>query len=211
MEGDVVSFGLNISIHDRATPELQRMLTALDPDKLKPEIGRSVVNQLKTHFYNLNSTRANELGGRRTQFYSQAAKSTQYQTQEDGVLVSVNHVGIRQRLQGGPIKPVKTKYLTIPALAEAYGKRAREFDNLRFIPTRRGGMLVEADATRVSFGKRGAKSKGEVGGRVFYWLVPSVFQEPDPSVVPAEQAIEATALQQVRKAFDRAMRRGSSS
>lgn len=201
----------SITIHDRATPDLQRMLAALNQEKVKPEIGRSVVNQLKAHFYNLNSSRANKLGGRRTQFYSQAAKSTQYQARSDGVTVSVNHVGIRQRLQGGTITPVKGKYLTIPAIAEAYGKRAREFDNLHFIPTRRGGALVENDATRVSFGKKGAKAKGETGGRVYYWLVPSVVQKPDPTVVPTESEIEATALLAVQKAYDRAMRRGAAS
>ena len=201
----------SISIHDRATPELQRMISSLDLRKLKPEIGQSVVNLLKAHLYNLNSTRANDLGGTRTQFYSQAAKATQYRTPEGEVVVSVNHVGIRQRLQGGPIKPKPgKKYLTIPAIAESYGKRAREFDNLRFIPTRRGGMLVEADATRVSFGKKGAKSKGETGGRVVYWLVPSVIQKPDSSVVPTPAEIEATAFQAVQKAFDRALSRGGS-
>jgi len=199
---------LTVTIQDRATPELQRMLAALDAEKIKPEIGRSVVNQLKGHFYNLNSTRANVLGGRRTQFYSQAAKSTQYQTAADGVTVSVNQVGIRQRLQGGTIQAIKGKYLTIPAIAESYGKRAREFDNLHFVPTRRGGALVENAATLVSFGKKGAKSRGQVGGRVYYWLVPSVVQDPDPTVVPPEAEIQATAVQAIQKAFDRAVRRG---
>lgn len=208
-----MALSTSISIRDQATPDLQRMITALDQEKLKPEIGRAEVNLFKAHFYNLNSSRANKLGGKRTHFYSQAAKSTQYHVQSDGVRVSVNHVGIRQRLQGGIIKPQGgKKYLTIPAISETYGKRAREFSNLVAVFTGPGkGMLVEAAATKVSFGKKGAKAKGQVGGRVFYWLVKSVNQKPDPSVVPDRQAILQTAQEAVRKAYERSVRRGGPS
>src|SRR5574341_195301 len=172
------------------------MIDTLGEEKVRPLIGRAVTNRVQSHFYSLNSARANKLGGKRTNFYSSAAKSTQFQTTSDGVTVSINKQGIRQRLQGGVIRPKNAKYLTIPAIAEAYGRRAREFSNLEFgfAKDESGDLrpaLVEAQATLLKRNRKGRlKSGGEVGGKAFYWLGRSADKDPDPSVLPTKEELQ---------------------
>src|SRR6266849_6503257 len=103
----------SIDIHDRATPPVSGILTALQERGAAAPMARAVVELVQDHFYRLNESRANKLGGQRANFYSQAAKATNFQETPDGFIVSVNHVGIRQRLEGGPIAPRNVKYLTI--------------------------------------------------------------------------------------------------
>jgi len=190
-----VSFTIDIT--DRATPAVEGALSELQLAGVKPAIGRAVVRLVQQHFLRLNASRANPLGGPRSNFYAQAARSTRYDVLTDGVIVSVSQVGIRQRLEGGEIVPRNVKYLTIPAIAEAYGKRAREFPNLvimwrRIAGERRAIALVEAPATKLEFGKkrkdgtRGVKTDS-VGGKIFFWLVKSVTQKPDPTLLPSDQ------------------------
>jgi len=127
------------------------------------------------------------------------------------VRIGMGTVGLRQRLLGGTItagrniskfsgKP--TKYLTIPARAEAYGKRSFDFSNLRVLFGRGGKAiaLVEADATKVELGpknrKTGARSYSTqaTGGAVMFWLVTSVTQQADPSVLPPTESIGNTVI-----------------
>src|SRR5712692_8801431 len=141
-----------IDIQDRATPAVEGALSELQLAGVKPVIGRAVVQLVQHHFLRLNSSRANPLGGPRSNFYAQAARNTRYDVLTDGVLVSVSQIGIRQRLEGGEILPRNAKYLALPAIAEAYGKRAREFPNLTILWRRIAGAtrpvaLVEAAAT----------------------------------------------------------------
>jgi len=74
---------------------------------------------------------------------------------------NLEYAGIHQR--GGTITAKRGKYLAIPATAEAQATPARQFPGkLRFIPTRRGGVLV------------GAGERGNRQGKIQYVLVPSV-------------------------------------
>lgn len=166
----------------------------------------------------MNAERANALGGKRTNFYAQAARGTSSEMRPNGFAVSVNQVGIRQRFFGGTITPKGgKKYLTIPMRAEAYGRRARDFNNLRFamVPGI-GPALVEANATLIRRTKKGfvpasrggsgythlfgemegvkassvsGGDYGNTGGGVMYRLVRKVQQRPDPSVLPSREAL----------------------
>jgi hypothetical protein len=197
-----------IEIRDRATPAVEGALGELQLAGVKPEIGRAVVQLVQQHFLRLNASRANALGGPRSNFYAQAAQGARYEVLTDGVLVSVGQAGIRQRLEGGEIVPRNVKYLTIPAIAEAYGKRAREFPNLVILWRRIAGQtrpvaLVEPEATQPA---RGVKTDS-VGGKIFFWLVKSVTQKPDPTVLPSEREMTDVALAASRDYFDRILRR----
>jgi len=155
-------------------------------------IGRGAQQYLLAFFGEFDGSRPNRLGGKRTHYFARVAKSTSYEAKPGEVTVSVNEVGIRQRIKGGPIEAQRSKYLTIPAIAEAYGRRASEFNNLVVAYGKKGPYaLQEAQATNIKFGgkrkdgTRGVKSE-RVGGRVFYWLVPRVVQDPDPTLEPNE-------------------------
>src|SRR5260370_31538129 len=139
----------SIEVRDGALPAVEGELGELQRAGVKPAIGRAVLGLVQQHFLRLNASRANPLGGPRSNFYAQAARSTRYDVLTDGVLVSVSQVGIRQRREGGEIVPRNVKYLTIPAIAEAFGRRAAEFDNLVIMWRRLAGQtrpvaLVEA-------------------------------------------------------------------
>jgi hypothetical protein len=150
--------------------------------------------------FSLNSSGANALGGKRTNFYSAAAKSVEAPTVAGGrAQVLITKIGLAQRWLGGTIKAgagissktgLATRYLAIPARSEAYGRAPSEFNDLSFIPTRRGGALVQALQTGVKFAKKGVKRGSEAGGLVMFWLVSQVTQRPDPSVIPSQEEFE---------------------
>jgi len=157
-----------------------------DPDvkRVKEGVGRAVVKEVRENFQSLPPNRDFPSTG----FWQRAADATAYEITTDGVRVVVDQIGVRQRLLGGPITPVHGKFLTIPAIAAAYGHRAADFDNLKiahvdfhpFGPWYRGysGLaLVRADADD-------RKPSRIVPVSIYFWLVTSVNQEPNPDVLP---------------------------
>lgn len=196
---------LAISIQDNATPWLNFLARHLAEPVLQDKIGGEVTRLLLDHLTALDIARPNALGGRRTHFYESAGKNTSYATHDNGVTISVNQTGIAQRYFGGTIEPGPgKKYLTIPARAEAHGRRAGEFDNLEFLFGRHGPYaLAERQATAIKFRKRKGETtvaaSEERGSGIFYWLVKSVSQDPDSSVLPSESAILNSALFAARR------------
>jgi hypothetical protein len=178
--------------------ELRRMEAAFRPANLNPIVGRSAVNTFREHFFGLNQSRPNKLGGRRTGFYAQAARSTSSVATETGAIVSVNKEGIRQRLNGGEIKPGPGRqWISIPAIASAHGKLAREFNDLRFVLIRAAGNALAAlkrvtGRTRERIDEAGnVTGGGEILGTVVYWLKKSVTQKPDASVLPYDELVQS--------------------
>ena len=179
-----MSITVQISTQDGATPAIEAIRGELSRDDVRKAMGFSVAEALKAHFFKLDDERANKMGGKRTNFYGQAARGVQQpQMESDGFSVSINQVGIAQRYFGGTIVPTEgKKYLTIPANAEAYGRRAGEFADLK-----------------VMFGKgrrpvglyQGANQKTAV---VMFWLVKSVTQAADSSVIPDGDTLLGPAI-----------------
>ncbi|MBI4027887.1 MAG: hypothetical protein HY360_23080 [Verrucomicrobia bacterium] len=188
------------SIHTNIA-EIIGKFVPLNMERVRSVGGRALVNTLRAHFFRLDRERANQLGGKRTHFYGQVARSVQDPRLDgDTINVSINHIGIAQRYFGGEITPKKAKYLTIPARAEAYGKRAREFDDLQILFGRGGPVaLVQREQLEITLGRK--RKKGDrkveteeiVGGGIFYWLVKSVTQKPDPTILPPENELLADA------------------
>lgn len=160
--------------------------------------GRAAANLTREHLFELDRTRPNKMGGKRTHFYADAARSVQTPTVSGSqATVVVNQVGLAQRWLGGTITAGHgtsswsggpTRYLTIPARPEAYGRRAGEFKDLEFVPatTDHPAMLVQALQTVLKRTKKGFKAVGEAGGMAMFWLVRSVKQEADPTVMPSD-------------------------
>jgi hypothetical protein len=162
-------------------------LTALtkagqDASGLPQAAGESVWKYVRAYIYNLDFDRANQLGGERSHFYRKAALGTTLDVDDEGADITVHQTGFRQRLLGGEIHAKNVKYLTIPAIAEAYGHPAKDFE-LRFIMFRSGSKALAG--------------KGQ-DARVYYWLKESVNQDPDPSVLPSEDAIRQAAMSGAR-------------
>lgn len=201
-----------VNITDKARPAIAALKGGLQGSRINPGIGAAVKLLFQRHFLALPP---NKMGFPSTHFWAGAARATNFQVLADGVLLSVNQQGVRQRLMGGVIRPVKGKFLTIPANAEARGKRAREFDNLRVVKFKSGRLaLVEAEASEISISKADKKGKrfithtaSRTGLVPFFWLVQFVNQQPDPGVIPTQQQIAETAMTEVRAAVARAKRR----
>ena len=194
------SLGLRVTVRRTAVDpkELRRLQSACAPANLNPIVGRSAVNTFREHFFGLNQSRPNKLGGRRTGFYAQAARSTSSVATETGAIVSVNKEGIRQRLNGGEIKPGPGRqWISIPAIASAHGKLAREFNDLRFVLIRSGGNALAALKRVTGHGRERIDSAGnvtgggEILGAVVYWLKKSVTQKPDATVLPYDELIQS--------------------
>lgn len=202
-----MSLTLTIDVTDRASPVLNQLDAGIRGDGARHSAGGSVMRQILDHLTVLDAERPNELGGRRTHFYAKAGKSTSYQITDTGATVSINSVGIAQRYFGGEIRPGPgKKYLTIPARAEAHGRRAGEFNNLQLLFGRNGPYaLAEREYTSFTVRKwgKGENRKSKIqnrqshGGGIFYWLVKSVSQQPDPSVLPELPEMENTAVKAV--------------
>ena len=205
----------SVNIRDEISPALQSLTQAVR-ERVAPAIGAAAVKLFQQNFQSLGTNKRNWPS---TGFWAQAARATNYDLLVDAVVVNVNQVGVRQRLEGGEIHREGGGYLTIPARAEASGKRASEFNNLHavFFKTGHGffAALVEANQTAVKIGKqkkdgtRTTTRGAESGGGVMFWLVKSVTQAANPNVIPSAEAITAVAISTATGIITRAAQRGS--
>jgi hypothetical protein len=122
---------------------------------------------------------------------------------EHGAEIRIADPAMNQKVFGGTIRPIESKYLTLPARPEAYGRSPRTFSGLKFVPLRgRGrvkGMLV---MPRRAFSKRGKK-----GLDVYYYCVTEVNQEPDADALPAEVVMTTAITDETGKFFSRELKR----
>ncbi len=162
---------------------------AVTGDDVLRVIGHAMTETVRRHFAELaqdaqHHQTAQSLGADRSGFFEKARQGTHdAQLEEGGVSVSIDARGIAQRYFGGTIEARPGSYLTIPAIAIAYGKRAREFD-LRLVLFGDTGL-----AALVS------KSVPADESNVYYWLVRSVTQAADPTILPEESEIIDAAKQ----------------
>ena len=186
-------FTLNLDITDGATPRIQAAAKAIRGNAIKAVAGRSLRNTYRSHFFSLNAARPNKMGGKRTNFYAQVARSVQAPAPTStGATVAITQVGIRQRIKGGIIRPVNKKLLTIPADPSAYGRRAGEFTNLHAIFFR-GGRSVGALVTE--------------DGQVMFWLARKTIQKPDPTILPKEEQVLGPVIKDVGAYINRLIER----
>lgn len=194
-------FGIRLQItSDTATPALAATVRGLAPASLGAVVGRAGRNAVREHLF-ARDGQGNTLGGRRTHFFGQAARATNCTMQGDTVVVSIDHVGIAQRYFGGTIRPKSAKFLTIPVHPAAYGKRAREFSDLEVIFGAGGQPVALARKAR------GRHAFGEI----YYRLVRSVTQAPDPSVLPSDAQLDTAIQAEVEPYVQRLVDRDSSS
>lgn len=190
---------IQISIRENVTPELRRIAASIGPSRLGSVAGRAVVNTVRAHLFARNASHPNKLGGTRQNFWAAAARSTHMRSESWGAMVSINALGFRLQYQGGTVRPTTRKFLTIPAKAEAYGKRAGEFDDLEFtIIPGKGPALVAARRSeirirKVKGGFKVVHTGSTLGNDVFYWLARSVRIPAHPDALPPEAKMAEAA------------------
>jgi hypothetical protein len=175
---------------------------ANDPE-LRKVMGAAIRKALMLHLARLDAERPNALGGKRTHFYGEAARSVNQPELDgaDGIKVAITHPGIAQRYFGGTLRPVKKQWLAIPARTEAYGHSPLEHHDLHVVLFRKNlAALVQNEQTRITIGRRrkdgtrNLKAGETTGGGIFYWLKKEVTQQEDKTVLPPEADLETAAL-----------------
>jgi hypothetical protein len=204
-----------LELFDSPGNELETIAAFVSGDGVASVVARSTKELVRQHLFAYGRTHPNKLGGKRTQFYGDAARTIETDVEGSTAVVIITKTGIAQRLFGGEIKAKNVKYLTIPAIAAAHGKSAGDFANLRFV---RFGKEESAPAALIEDAPRSArwsysgkrvsgKQFSEFGGqyksRVFFWLKQSVMQSGDPNVLPTDDKILATAYEAIEEYFSR--------
>jgi len=115
---------LTIDIRDAVTPQLRRLGAALASPAFRRAIGAAARNTIIAHLSNLQSTRPNQHGWPRQGYWASAARSvTQPIDNGNAIVIGIQQVGIALHYYGGTVTTKQSKYLTLPAVPEAYGKR----------------------------------------------------------------------------------------
>lgn len=190
----------SIAIKDDATRHLSALSARLASRAMLDALGEAGAQSLRDNFGKKEmdpSTHrtASALGARPQNLFAQFVQSTSYSVTSESAVVSVTHDAIRQRLEGGTIRPVLSRALAIPANAAAYGHRAREFQ-LRAVYFKNPqanaiGMLIaethitESVQRRVRGKVKTVKTIRQAAG-VYYWLIAQARQDADPTVLPTD-------------------------
>ena len=100
-----------------------------NPRVLNDALGRRLVKELHKHFLARNSE-PNKMAAPKTNYWAGLIEHTQLaEVSDSGAIVSIADVRYRIQLFGGTIKPTGgRKFLTIPLVAEARGKRVAEYE-----------------------------------------------------------------------------------
>jgi len=132
-----------------------------------------------------------------TNYFANKAKGVQALYDKDGVYVEFptgyaaisnlsqsaggSQVGSREAFAriDGPvtITAINARWLTLPAIAAAHGRKAAEFPFLKFIPFASGAKAL----ARQNPGKKGREAL-----TVFYWLKESITLPQDRSLLPSD-------------------------
>lgn len=198
---------LTFNITETVTPAARQLLEGASGAKLIGAAARGAAQETRDFYAKLEQTRPNKRGFPRQHFWAAVRRSVNNPivVNPQFATVGVTHPNLLQRVKGGYLRPGPgKKYLTLPEAPEAYGRRAREFHNLRFgfAENKYGNLapaLVEDSAQRVSFGRRrkdGTRKVTpgeEVGGKAFFFLVRKVYQPPDPAAFPTDAQLLAAA------------------
>lgn len=179
---------------ERVIRFLELLGDAPEGRELRNLIGHDVGALTRDHLY-AKDRKPNRLGGRKTHYYRAAGDSVNHDITKRGVGVNVDHIGIRQRLEGGVITPKTAKALTIPVSPRAHGKRAREFDDTFILDKSNSGDPATVGVIVQDMG----------GDRLdaLFVLRTRVEQSPDPTVLPNSRTIMQTATQTILTFLDR--------
>lgn len=165
---------VKISVNDSATPALAAVGDSLkDRRALNKSIAGSVEDITRAHIRIAAQTRhttATRLGASPTNYLVNKADTVE--TRSDGAGVVMDVYGAIFKRVTGPVSvaPVNKKWLTIPAAAESYGRRAGEFGGLYFVKS-------GADSARLQ----------DKTGKVLFWLKKRVTLPQDRGLLPSDQ------------------------
>jgi len=198
---------LTISISGSAPDQIDSLRSDLSAPGSKDAAGRRVQKLLKDYLRQLDTSRPNKIGGKRSHYYADTSRNVSYETTDDGAEVHVHQIGLALHYYGGTIRPTGgRRFLTIPVDPEAYGRRAGEFDNLEIAwgRTQGGkprpiGLVTKTDWSYQTKKNRKTGVKEVTGatwsaGKWMFALVYSATIQADKSILPEDSTIQNAAL-----------------
>jgi hypothetical protein len=198
---------ISISITDQVTETLRIMQEDMSGEEMKHSAGRGVRRLLMDYLRNLDASRPNKLGGKRTHYFADLARGVTYDVASDGAVAHITGMGVALHYYGGVIKPTGgRKFLTIPVDPEAYGRRAGEFNNLEIAwglskggKPRPIGLVKKNDyvfktAKNRKTGAKEVVSASWEGGKWMFALVYSATIKADKTILPEDDTIQAAAV-----------------
>ncbi|MEO7933208.1 MAG: hypothetical protein ABIT76_08635 [Chthoniobacterales bacterium] len=145
----------------------------------------------RIHLRDIASTRhatAQRLGASPTGHLAQAAEKVAgaaITADENEAALVFNHPGLSRAFRDVTITPTKSKALTIPIAAVAYGRRAGEFAGLFLYKGKTGNAFLAL------------QEDGKL--KLLYLLLRSVTQKQDRSLLPSQEQWSAAAVQGAKK------------
>ena len=170
-----MSVALTLTL-DRPAFDLQDVFARVrNPRGLLGVLGREAANATRANFRQLTE-QGNRFDAPSTGYWEGAAQSTASTVISDNaVVVWTNQVGVRLHYLGGDVRPTLKKWLTIPAIAAAHGKRATEFQKL---------WLMKKNGQPIALARTIPDTKPPKFEIVF-WLRKHTKHLPDRTVLPS--------------------------
>jgi hypothetical protein len=193
-----MSVGLRVEVRSaELEARLQKFMAGLsDRRELHELIGARETELTRNHLVAVAQSRhatAQRLGATPTGFWGQGAEKTTFTVDEKGATVSIRQPGVGRAFHDVTIEPgAGKKYLAIAAIAEAYGKLPRTVPDLTAMIRWKDGQRRAVALAKVS-GK--GKERTETA---WYWLVKSVRQKQDRTLLPSDEQYRLQALAAVR-------------
>ncbi len=94
-------------------------------------VGRHTTEYLEDELGTTHKT-ASALGAEPTHFFAKAAGFVRASGTDDGVTMTMQRAGLSRAFFTYHLRPIRSRLLTIPIKKESYGKRAREFKDLKW-------------------------------------------------------------------------------
>lgn len=182
------AFQIDISLHDDITPILRELVARLEDRKeLHQYIGMDAESLTRDHVRQAAGSRhttAERLGARPTGYLERAEQGIESAGDSQAAVVSLTgDVDIFSRAFGEVEVRGHGKKLTIPAHADAYGKRAGELGELKVLVWRAAGGYTSALGTEDESAER----------TVYFWLVDQVTLPADEGLLPTSEQFAAAA------------------
>jgi len=182
---------IQIEINDTASPAVAQLLRGLEGDEIAKhnDAGGRAATEAARQYHNAFNKQdkwqgdryiggSGRGGGRAGEYGSEIAKSWfSGDGTDEGVTISNDGLGIRQKVYGGTIRPKKAKALTIPLIPGAVGVRAKDYE----------GNLFMLKGYKKAGGTNFLFEAYNDGIRAVYMLKKSVTQKPWPGALPEDE------------------------
>lgn len=199
---------IEVSGLDRAEATLQAIRNALaDRRPLHAEIAGNALSFTRDYLIsNTEHRTANRLGATPTNFRSRQAAALSAEADNEGAILRIpRSTGLGRAFADITIKPLGGKtFITIPATAETYGRRAGEWSKDTFdfavISTHRGPTPVLVWS---------AESDRHKKGDVAFWLRRQVIQKQTRELLPPDEEYKGLARDTIIKHIQNRIRQTS--